>query len=87
MNAGVEIFLVNTVQLLRETAIGLVVEILNRCAEGPGEIASIPQVTGFFSNPIIIIPDSLRHTFSLHILFLFENGKPVAASSEWNFHF
>ena len=26
-------------------------------------------------------------TFSLNILFLFENGKPVAASSEWNFHF
>ena len=26
-------------------------------------------------------------TFSLQILFLFENGKPLVASSEWNFHF
>ncbi len=26
-------------------------------------------------------------TFSLNILFLFENGKPIAANSEWNFHF
>ncbi len=27
------------------------------------------------------------HTFLLNILFLFENGKSPAASSEWNFHF
>ena len=25
-------------------------------------------------------------TFSLNILFLFENGKPVAARSEWDLH-
>ena len=29
----------------------------------------------------------MAFTFSLNILFSFENGKPVVASSEWNFHF
>ncbi len=41
----------------------------------------------FASHLKFIFYVGMGFTFLLNILFLFENGKPIRASSEWNFHF